>query len=72
MPTFAFSGRTRGGETINGERIADNVDAAVAALRREQVLLLEGRARLDGQPVSLSWQPDGNELVANVAGSWTM
>jgi len=39
MPTFAFSGRTRGGETINGERVADNADAAVAALRREQVLV---------------------------------
>jgi type IV pilus assembly protein PilC len=39
MPTFAFSGRTRGGETINGERIADNADAAVAALRREQVMV---------------------------------
>ena len=39
MPTFAFSGRTRGGETITGERIADNADAAVAALRREQVLV---------------------------------
>jgi len=39
MPTFAYSGRTRGGETITGERIADNADAAVAALRREQVLV---------------------------------
>jgi type IV pilus assembly protein PilC len=39
MPTFAYSGRTRGGETISGERVADNADAAVAALRREQVLV---------------------------------
>ena len=39
MPTFAFSGRTRGGETINGERVADTADAAVAALRREQVMV---------------------------------
>jgi len=39
MPTFAFSGRTRGGETINGERVADTADAVVAALRREQVLV---------------------------------
>ena len=39
MPTFAYSGRTRGGETVNGERIADSADAAVAALRREQVLV---------------------------------
>ena len=39
MPTFAYSGRTRGGENVTGERIADNADAAVAALRREQVLV---------------------------------
>jgi type IV pilus assembly protein PilC len=39
MPTFAFSGRTRAGETISGERVADTADAAVAALRREQVLV---------------------------------
>ena len=39
MPTFAFSGRTRSGESITGERIADTMDAVVAALRREQVLV---------------------------------
>jgi type IV pilus assembly protein PilC len=39
MPTFAYSGRTRGGETVTGERMADNADAAIAALRREQVLV---------------------------------
>jgi type IV pilus assembly protein PilC len=37
MPTFAYSGRTRGGQTVNGERVADTMDAAVAALRREQI-----------------------------------
>ena len=39
MPTFAYSGRTRGGETVTGERAADSMDAAVAALRGEQVLV---------------------------------
>jgi type IV pilus assembly protein PilC len=39
MPNFAFSGRTRGGETVNGERIAESMDGAVAALRREQILV---------------------------------
>jgi len=39
MPTFAYSGRTRGGETVTGERAADSMDAAVAALRLEQVLV---------------------------------
>ena len=37
MPTFAFSGRTRGGETITGERVGDTMDAVVAMLRREQI-----------------------------------
>src|SRR5574340_403230 len=39
MPTFAYTGRTRGGETITGERVADSMDAAVAALRREQIMV---------------------------------
>src|SRR5688500_6003241 len=39
MPTFAYSGRTRGGENVSGERAADTMDAAVAALRREQILV---------------------------------
>jgi type IV pilus assembly protein PilC len=40
MPTtFAFSGRTRGGENVSGERIGDTMDAVVSALRREQILV---------------------------------
>src|SRR6185295_8772939 len=39
MATFAYSGRTRAGQTVSGERIAESMDAAVAALRREQVLV---------------------------------
>jgi type IV pilus assembly protein PilC len=41
MATFAFSGRTRAGQTITGERAADNMDAAVAALRRDQILVTQ-------------------------------
>ena len=37
MATFAFSGRTRSGENVTGERIGDTMDAVVAALRREQI-----------------------------------
>ena len=37
MPTFAYSGRTRTGQPVTGERIADTMDAAVSALRREQI-----------------------------------
>ena len=39
MPTFAYSGRTRAGQTVTGERVAETMDAAVAALRREQILV---------------------------------
>ncbi len=37
MATFAYAGRTRAGKTVTGEHIADSMDAAVAALRREQI-----------------------------------
>ena len=37
MPTFAYAGRTRGGENVSGERVADSIDALTAALRREQI-----------------------------------
>jgi type IV pilus assembly protein PilC len=37
MPTFAYSGRTRTGQVVSGERDAATMDAAVSALRREQI-----------------------------------
>ena len=37
MPTFAYSGRTRAGQTVSGERSAETLEAADAALRREQI-----------------------------------
>jgi type IV pilus assembly protein PilC len=39
MQSFAYSGRTRAGATVSGERAADTMDAAVAALRKEQILV---------------------------------
>ncbi len=39
MPTFAYAGRTRAGQTVSGERAAETMDAAVAALRREQIMV---------------------------------
>ena len=39
MATFAYSGRRRSGETVSGERMAETMDAAVSALRREQILV---------------------------------
>ncbi len=39
MATFAYAGRTRAGEIVRGERVAESMDGAVAALRREQVFV---------------------------------
>ena len=39
MRVGPFSPRTRAGEVVSGERLADSVDAAVAMLRREQILV---------------------------------
>ncbi len=39
MPTFAYSGRTRAGQTVTGEHVADTMDAAINALRREQIMV---------------------------------
>src|SRR5437899_1137582 len=39
MPTFSYAGRTRGGQNVTGERAADTMDGAVAALRREQIMV---------------------------------
>ncbi len=39
MPSFAFSGRTRRGELVSGERTGDTLDAVVSTLRREQIVI---------------------------------
>ena len=39
MATFAYSGRTRAGQNVTGERVADSMEAAIAALRRDQVMV---------------------------------
>jgi type IV pilus assembly protein PilC len=53
MPSFAFSGRTRGGESVNGERVGDTIDAVISALRREQILVTKitpATAKSDAPP----------------------
>ena len=37
MPNFAYTGRTRTGQTVTGEKTAESMDAASAALKREQI-----------------------------------
>lgn len=39
MPVFAYSGRTRAGEMVRGERAGDTLHAVVAALRRDQIVI---------------------------------
>ena len=75
MPTFAYSGRTRGGENVTGERIADTMDAAVAALRREQIMVTRivhpDPTRLGMAP--LPTPPNTPEQdVATAAAGWRM
>ena len=53
MPTFAFTGRTRSGETVTGERVAETMDAVIAMLRREQVLVTKvapSKAKAEAAP----------------------
>src|SRR3954469_16150803 len=52
MATFAFNGRTRQGQTINGERTADTLEGAVAALRSEQVLVTNISPVAEKKPVA--------------------
>ena len=37
METFAYSGRSRAGRPVTGERVASTMDAAVSTLRREDI-----------------------------------
>ena len=55
MATFAYTGRTRGGETVTGERAADTIEAATAALRKDQILVTKiapARARAEQKTVA--------------------
>jgi type IV pilus assembly protein PilC len=68
MPTFAYSGRTRSGQVITGERVADSADAAVAALRREQILVTridqaKARAEVKAKPGKAKGVPAKNLAI---------
>ena len=39
MATFEYTGRTRAGEVVSGERAAETMEIVVATLRREQILV---------------------------------
>lgn len=48
MPNFSFKGRNRQGESISGERVADNKQSLAVALRREQIFLLDAQEKKAG------------------------
>jgi type IV pilus assembly protein PilC len=39
MPAFVWKGKTREGKAVSGERVAENKEAVMALLRREQILV---------------------------------
>ena len=39
MPAFVWKGKTRDGKVVGGERVADNKEAVMALLRRDQILV---------------------------------
>src|SRR5438034_10682969 len=64
MPNFAFKARNRQGETLVGERMADNRQALALALRREQVFLLEAQEK---KGVRKSFEFGGNPTPKHIA-----
>ncbi len=51
MPAFVWKGKTRDGKAVSGERVADNREAVMTLLRREQILVSSVREK--GKEVSL-------------------
>ena len=39
MPAFVWKGKTRDGKAVSGERNAENKEAVMALLRRDQILV---------------------------------
>src|SRR4029078_4346470 len=45
MPAFVWKGKTRDGKAVSGERVADNREAVMALLRRDQILVSSVREK---------------------------
>jgi len=67
MPTFAYSGRTRGGQSVTGERVADTMDAAVAALRRRRLTESDASGFSNVLRLVLRTQPRSIEIAPQAA-----
>src|SRR5438132_11139850 len=66
MPiTFTFRGQNRKGETVSGERQADNRQALALALRREQILLIDAQEKK--AKAGFSFEFGGNPTAKDVA-----
>src|SRR5437762_14244476 len=39
MPAYVWKGKTREGKAVSGERVAENKEAVMALLRRDQILV---------------------------------
>jgi type IV pilus assembly protein PilC len=65
MPNFSFKGRNRQGETVSGERSADNRQALALALRREQIFLMDAEEKKTGGLRSIEF--GGNPTPKDVA-----
>src|SRR5512147_1267399 len=51
MPAYVWKGKTRDGKAVAGERVADNKEAVMALLRREQILVSSVKER--GREIAL-------------------
>jgi type IV pilus assembly protein PilC len=51
MPAFVWKGKTRDGKVVSGERVAENKEAVMALLRRDQILVSSVKEK--GKEVSL-------------------
>src|SRR5205814_5611683 len=68
MSSFVYSGRTRAGQTVSGERMADSMDAAVAALRREQIFVTRiTPAKQKAEPTVKTGKTDKTVSAKNLA-----
>jgi type IV pilus assembly protein PilC len=67
MATFTFKGQNRKGESVSGERFAENQQALALALRREQIMLLAAKEKKAGGGGLSKIQFGGNPTPKDVA-----
>ena len=56
MPAYVWKGKTREGKAVSGERVAENKEAVMQLLRRDQILVSSVKEK--GKEISL---PSGGE-----------